>query len=100
MTALSKYKVAALCSLLCVVLVCHGALPGHMQPLGSHMEPEPVRRLDYMPSPQEFFEDFVRPKVPVVFEGLLLQQEVFRNWQSDDYLRYVCGRRVVTLSPA
>ncbi len=64
------------------------ALPGHMQPLGSHMEPELVRRIDHMPSPSEFYENFVRPKIPVVLEGLMSGQEVLRNWQSDDYLRY------------
>ncbi len=84
-----------LCALL---LLCNGctagdeALPGHMQPLGSHMEPEVVRRIDHMPTPREFWEDFVRPKIPVVLEGLMSGEEVLRNWQSDDYLRYVQTR--------
>ena len=63
-------------------------LPGHMQPLGSHMEPELVRRLDHMIPPPEFYEDYVVPKRPVIFEGLLSQTDVLKNWQSDDYLRY------------
>lgn len=63
------------------------SLPGHMQPLGSHMEPELVRRLDHIITPQEFYEDFVLPKKPVVFEGLMSNTDVVKNWQSDEYLR-------------
>ena len=61
--------------------------PGHMQPLGSHMEPKPVTRISHMPTPQEFHK-FVALKRPVIFEGLMSNQQVIKNWQSDDYLRY------------
>ncbi len=87
--------------LFCALLVCNGCyghLPGHMQPLGSHRDPEPVRRIDHMPSPTEFYEDFMKPKVPVIFEGLLLEEEVLHNWQSDDYLRYVWTRVVLCIT--
>ena len=62
--------------------------PGHMQPLGSHMEPKPVTRINYMPTPQEFNQKFVSRKQPVIFEGLMSNQEVIKNWQNDKYLRY------------
>ena len=62
--------------------------PGHMQPLGSHMKPKPVTRIKYMPTPQEFNKKFVSRKQPVIFEGLMSNQEVIKNWQSDEYLRY------------
>ena len=61
--------------------------PGHMQPLGSHMEPKPLTRINYMPTPQEFNRKYVSPKQPVIFEGLMSNQEVIKNWQSDEYLR-------------
>ena len=60
--------------------------PGHMQPLGSHMEPKTVTRISHMPTPQEF-QRFVALKQPVIFEGLMSNQQVIKNWQSDDYLR-------------
>ena len=62
--------------------------PGHMQPLGSHMEPKPLTRINYMPTPQEFNRKYVSPKQPVIFEGLISNQEVVKHLQSDDYLRY------------
>ena len=88
----SSKQLLSLSLALLLSLCCSGGEdtpPGHMQPLGSHMEPELVRRIDHMPSPQEFYEEFVRPKVPVVLEGLMAKQEVIKNWQSDDYLRCV-----------
>ncbi len=62
-------------------------LPGHMQPLGSHMEPKQIAKINYMLTPREFQEKFVKPKKPVVFEGLMSDLDVIKNWQSDDYLR-------------
>ena len=64
-------------------------LPGHMQPLGSHMPPEYVKRLSEIPSPSQFVEQYLHPKQPVVFEGLVKDLDVRRNWASDDYLRCV-----------
>ncbi len=61
---------------------------GHMQPLGSHMEPKPVLRINHLLTPQEFQEKYVKPKKPVIFEGLMRNMDVIKNWQSDDYLRY------------
>ena len=65
-------------------------LPGHMQPLGAHMPPEYVKRLSEVPTPSQFVEQYVRPKQPVIFEGLIKDLEVRKNWANDDYLRFVC----------
>ncbi len=62
-------------------------LPGHMQPLGSHSEPELVPMLAHIPSPLEFREKYVKPGKPVVMKGVMAETEVLGNWQSDDYLR-------------
>lgn len=62
-------------------------LPGHMQPLGSHREPETVDKVARVLSPEEFNREYVQPKRPVVFKGLLRSTSVLRNWQKDDYLR-------------
>ena len=63
-------------------------LPGHMQPLGSHIPPEYVKRLSDVPTPSQFAEQYVRPKQPVIFEGLIKDLDVRKNWASDDYLRF------------
>ena len=65
----------------------HEELPGHMQPIGSHMDPEPVRTISHLPSPWEFHEGFVLPKTPVVIEGALKGSDVWKRWKHDQYLR-------------
>lgn len=65
----------------------HEELPGHMLPLGSHMDPEPVRRISHLPSPMEFYEGFVVPKTPVVIEGAMKGSAVWKDWQNDQYIR-------------
>ncbi len=40
-----------------------------------------------MPTPREFQEKYVGPKKPVIFEGLMSDLDVIKNWQSDNYLR-------------
>ena len=62
-------------------------LPGHMMPLGSHRAPEMVRRISHLPSPLEFHENYVLPKIPVVIEGALNNSATWRKWQDDQYIR-------------
>lgn len=65
-------------------------LPGHMQPLGSHMSPEFVKRVSDVLRASEFVEQYVQPKQPVIFEGLIRDLRVRKNWADDDFLRSVC----------
>ena len=58
-------------------------LPGHLQPLGAHREPELVARLSHVPSPREFF-DFVQANKPVVIEGVLNATNLLSNWGMDE----------------
>ena len=68
-------------------------LPGHMQPLGSHMTPEYVKRVwGKILRGSEFVEQYVHPKQPVIFEGLIKDLQVRKNWASDKYLRCGYGR--------
>ena len=55
-------------------------LPGHMQPLGSHVTPEYVKRVSDIPTGSEFVEQYVHPKQPVIFEGLIKDLHVRKNW--------------------
>lgn len=65
-------------------------LPGHMEPLGSHRPPNQLERLVVPPSPLQFAE-YVTRRQPVVMEQLMRNTEVIKNWQSDDYLKYVAA---------
>ena len=63
-------------------------LPGHMQPLGSHVTPEYVKRVwGEILRGSEFVEQYVHPKQPVIFEGLIKNLTVRKNWANDNYLR-------------
>ena len=70
-------------------------LPGHMRPLGSHMPPEYVKRVTELATPTQFVDQNLHPKQPVVFEGVIKDLDVRKNWANDDYLRSV---EVIALS--
>ena len=60
---------------------------GHLQPLGSHMDPEQVSeftRGNY-PTPKEFWKNFVKPSKPAVFRGGAGDWVGFTKW-TDEYL--------------
>ena len=61
--------------------------PGHMQPLGSHrpMAGE-IERIDYVPDPVTFYEEYVAKERPVIFTGAVLGTPALTEW-SDQYLK-------------
>lgn len=60
---------------------------GHLQPLGSHQPPEgSLAVVDVLPSPREFFENYVKPGKPVIFRGAAKAMPPYTQW-TDDYLR-------------
>lgn len=60
--------------------------PGHLQPLGSHIDPIIVDRIIEFPSAGQF-QQYVDEHRPVVIEGLLKETDCFYNWRYDSYLR-------------
>ena len=63
-------------------------LTGHLKPLGSQVEPiGDVLTIDTVPSPQEFFEQYVHPGKPVLFKGAAAETPAYKLW-TDEYLRY------------
>ena len=60
---------------------------GHLQPLGSHREPEAVPEFtrDNYPTPEEFWNNFVKPSKPAVFRGGAKDWLGFTKW-TDEYL--------------
>nr|XP_002129610.1 jmjC domain-containing protein 7 [Ciona intestinalis] len=76
-------------AIICVlfVLSVNSADPvGHLQPLGSHMDPLPIEVLDTMPNPIDFFDNYVQKSKPVLFRGAAFKFPSFESWRSDDYL--------------
>ena len=72
-----------------VVLVRMGGLPGHMQPLGSHREPELVPRVSPEISPVEFHRSYVADRKAVILDQVLVRTGIVEKWGSDDYLRLI-----------
>jgi lysine-specific demethylase 8 len=63
-------------------------LTGHLKPLGSQVPPVgDVLTISEVPSPQEFFDEYVKPGKPVLFKGAATTTPAFKLW-TDDYLRY------------
>lgn len=58
-----------------------------MMPLGSHMTPRYVETVFDFLDPLSFHSNHVNKKWPIIFKGLLHNTDVFKNWQSDKYLK-------------
>lgn len=87
-TLIKMKPLLLLCVFLNVVQGNSDHPPGHLQPLGSHQNPEePITELHEAPSPQYFFENFVKPGKPVLFKAAAKKMPSFSLW-TDEYLRY------------
>lgn len=63
--------------------------PGHLKPLGSHRAAEgeiASVNVDNIPSPEDFFKDYVFPGKPLLFRGAAKQMPAYSLW-TDEYLR-------------
>jgi hypothetical protein len=60
---------------------------GHLQPLGSHREPDNTLfdDLQEIPSVKEFWEKYVKPSRAVVLRGAAKHSAAFAKW-TDEYL--------------
>ena len=60
---------------------------GHLKPLGSHRLAEgAIKAIDFLPSPQVFFKDYVMSNQPVIFKGAAKLSLGFNLW-TDNYIR-------------
>ena len=66
-------------------MVCGGSEPprGHMQPLGSHTEPQLIPRTTAIPTSPEFHEKYVKLSSPVILEGILNSTRLLETWGDD-----------------
>lgn len=83
---------------LCLAVVLYGVLwlcggdelpPGHLQPLGSHREPELVATLSAMPTSRSFYLDYVQTSTPVLLKGVLNSTTLLKNWGNDEYVPHI-----------
>ena len=69
---------------------------GHLEPLGSHREPDTIEERDDIPSPLEFWNEYVKISKPVVFRGAGKHSNAYKLW-SDEYLKKKYGDLEVRL---
>lgn len=70
---------------------------GHGMKLGSHRNSDGhVEQLNDVPSPEDFWESFVRTRTPVVFRGAAKYFPAFNLW-TDHYLKQHFGKLEVKL---
>nr|XP_039253387.1 jmjC domain-containing protein E-like isoform X2 [Styela clava] len=77
-------------SLSCIVKC--GDPMGHLQSLGSHMPPIKIDVIHTPPSPQEFFDKYIKVNKPVVIKGAAKVLSNFKTWRDDDYLSEKYGK--------
>lgn len=64
---------------------------GHLQPLGSHQDPEGViASTDVVPNAKDFFERNALPGEPLLLKGAAKKMHAYSRW-TDDYLREKFG---------
>jgi len=70
-------------------------LPGHMKPLGEqHESMGHIEVIEDIPSPQSFFNDYIKASKPVVFKNAAKQMAAYKLW-TDEYLMERFGDVVV-----
>eukprot|EP00794_Sanderia_malayensis_P008242 gene8242-9124_t len=71
---------------------------GHLEPFGAHMAPSPVDEItmENMPSPKQFWKDYVSRRKPAVFRGAAKQSPAYEKW-TDEYLKAQYGDLEVRL---
>ncbi|EDO34398.1 predicted protein [Nematostella vectensis] len=71
---------------------------GHLKPLGSHRPPSTdlIDEIEGFPSPQDFWEKWVKPSRALVLRGAAKHSEAFTKW-TDEYLKENYGDLEVRL---
>ena len=71
----------------CLRLTLADLLPkGHLEPLGSHRPPDSIEERYDIPSPIEFWNEYVGISKPVVLRGASTHSRAFKLW-TDEYLK-------------
>lgn len=62
------------------------SLPGHLKPFGEGGLNHPLEEIDYFPTAEEFFENYVKPLKPVKMKGAAKMSPAFEKWTDDYFL--------------
>jgi hypothetical protein len=79
---------AYLCLLFPLITGTSADVPvGHLQPLGSHRQPDNnlFDETNEWPSPEEFWNKYVKPSRPLILRGAAKYSKAFTEW-TDEYL--------------
>ncbi|XP_067664481.1 uncharacterized protein [Haliotis asinina] len=75
-----------------------GLPEGHLRPLGYQRPADsPAEELDGFPDIRVFYHGYSKQRTPVVFRKALKDEEVFKNWEKDKYLRDTFGKLNITV---
>lgn len=69
---------------------------GHLKPLGEHKLPESIEERSTIPTPLEFWQEYVSISKPVVLRGAGKSSKAFKLW-TDEYLKTNYGDLEVRL---
>jgi len=70
---------------------------GHLKPFGSHQKPSIfTTELNYVPQPDQFYNDFVIKRKPVVFRGAAINSHAYQAW-TPQYIKKHFGDIVVRM---
>lgn len=69
---------------------------GHLEPLGSHRAPDAIEERHDIPTPLEFWSNYVKISKPVVFRGAAKHSKAYKLW-TDEYLKENYGDLEVRL---
>ena len=69
---------------------------GHLEPLGSHRAPDAIEERHDIPTPLEFWSNYVKISKPVVFRGAAKHSKAYKLW-TDEYLKEHYGDLEVRL---
>ena len=72
-------------------------VPGHMKPLGSHMDPLSIDSTTDFVTGIDFYDSYVSKNKPLLLKGLLSTTDAFQNWQDDGYLKQKFGKVSVSI---
>lgn len=86
------------CKITCSILEDEAFPKGHLQPLGSHRDPDNtlIDELNEIPTAKAFWEKYVKPSKAVVLRGAAKHSPAFSKW-TDEYLKEKFGQLDVRL---
>lgn len=75
----------------------YGIPVGHLKPFGSHRPPDvPIEETEIIPDPWTFWENYVKPEVPLLLRGAARKSPAFTLW-TEEYMKTNYGSLEIRL---